>query len=257
MLLAGKPALSREPPHFSQEVPWAGEFSGAIHRVRLQAVVFPEFVFAGSFEAVLDHLRNEFRKRSSHSGPLGHLVLKGSTGQPQRLDLRLRGRNTLEIIDYLCALCGYNWTLAPHAIVIDRHEIIKKENSFFHELPPSEDPSVPPAPAHGGMTLREWYAATVFPEFKYSGTLGGAIEHLMLESRKLSPTRQMAGGFVVRSGDVEPSIEGRKVILDLKGRNALEIIDAICGETKSTWMFGKYQITILDAAVTREERLAK
>ena len=235
LLLAGVGALGREPPHFPQELPWTGKPAETDHRARLQSVVLPEFVFAGDFEDAIDHLRNEFRKHAPNGGPLGKFVISSTVIQPKRLDLRLRGRNTLEIIDNLCALCRCNWALQPHAIFIGH----PTAGGLTHELqvPGKVTPGLS-KPVIDGMTLREWYAAKVFPQFKYSGTLDGAIDHLMAESRQVAPLGHAVGGFIVRSGEVEPALPARALMLDLKDRNALEIIDVICGATSTTWTFG-------------------
>ncbi|MGV3662714.1 MAG: hypothetical protein ACO1TE_21195 [Prosthecobacter sp.] len=249
MVLAMASALAYEPQHFSQEVPWTGTPAASDHRTRLRAVVFPEFVFVGDFEGVIDHLRNEFRKYSPNGGPLGKFVIRSVENEPKRLNIRLRGRNTLEILDNLCALTRSNWTLAPHAIVIDRPVTDPlPPQRLSHELPSPDDPKRFRKPVIGGMTLREWTAETVFPEFKFSGTLGEAIEYLMVKSREFSPTGAAVGGFTIRSGDIAPGIHAKTVALNMKGKNALEIIDAICGVTNAAWRFDSSRILILDPA---------
>lgn len=162
--------------HFPQEVPWSGKPSDLAQRLRLQATVFPEFAAIGSFEEVIDHLRNEFRKHSRDGRSMGSFVTGDFDKLPKRLNIRLRGRSTLEVIDNLCALSGYNWTVAPHAIVINRPGAAagKQEALFPHELPGEQRPGLSKSSVTG-LTVREWHVETVFPEFKLSGTLNDAI----------------------------------------------------------------------------------
>lgn len=236
--LATVSVSGREPQHFPQEVRWSGKQADMTLRLRLQATVFPEFAIVGSLEEVIEHLRNEFRKHSRNGASLGSFVIADFERLPKRLNIRLRGRNTLEIIDNLCALAGCNWTVAPHAIKIGRTAVTTDTppKCFPHELP-DQSPPGPLQTRLAGLTLREWCVATVFPEFKVSGTLEDAVGLLMTESRKFSPNGMMVGGFTIRSGDIGPSLDQRKLELDLKGKNALEIIDAMCGATQTTWTF--------------------
>lgn len=238
VMLAALPAFGREPQHFPQEVPWSGGSSDLTVRLRLQRTVFPEFAAAGSFEEVIDHLRNEFRKHSRDGRSMGSFVIGDFERLPKRLNIRLRGRNSLEIIDNLCALSGYNWTVAPHAIVIDRPGAATGQQAalFPHELPGEQKPRLAES-SLAGLTVREWYVETVFPEFKFSGTLNDAVGHMMTESRKVSPDGMTVGGFTIRNGDIGPPLAGRVLELDLKGKNALEIIDAMCGAAHATWTF--------------------
>lgn len=121
MLLVGISASGREPQHFPQEVLWTGRPAEVTQRARLQATMFPEFVFAGTLEEAISHLMSEFRKFSPDRMAVGSFVLQGTEKTSgERLNVRLRGRNTLEIIDNLCALTRCNWTLSPYSILIYR-----------------------------------------------------------------------------------------------------------------------------------------
>lgn len=97
-------------------------------------------------------------------------------------------------------------------------------------------------PVIEGLTIRAWMAATVFPEFKFSGVLEEAISYLMNESRKVTPGGRTIGGFVLR--DPDETLLDAKIDLHLKGKNALEIIDALCGAAKTTWMLSPHAIII-------------
>lgn len=169
---------------------------------------------------------------------MGSFVIGDLERLPKRLNIRLRGRNSLEVIDNLCALSGYNWTVAPHAIVIDRPGAAagKQAALFPHELPGEQKPRLA-EPLVAELSMREWYVETMFPEFKFSGNLSDAIGHMMTESRKVSPDGMMVGGFTINNGDAEPGVGNRKLELDLKGKNAFEIIDTMCGATHATWVF--------------------
>jgi hypothetical protein len=83
--------------------------------------MFPEFVFAGTLEEAISHLMSESRKFSPDRRSVGSFVLRGTEkAAGVKINVRLRGRNALELIDNLCALTGYNWTLEPHSILIYR-----------------------------------------------------------------------------------------------------------------------------------------
>lgn len=107
-----------------------------------------------------------------------------------------------------------------------------------HELPWSGKQALSNEPVIEGMTIRGWMSATVFPEFKFSGTLGDAISHLMSESRAVTPGGRTIGGFVIRGEDANQDLSTARIDIQLKGKNALEIIDAICAAAKSTWTLG-------------------
>ncbi len=115
---------------------------------------------------------------------------------------------------------------------------------FPHELPCSGKSAPSNKPVIEGMTIREWMTATVFPEFKFSGTLEEAISYLMSESRKVTPGGRTIGGFIIREKEGNQTLMTAKIDLRLKGKNALEIIDAICGAAKTTWMLTSYSILI-------------
>jgi len=129
MLLAGITASGWEPQQFPQELPWTGKppmsnqwtHSGRTWRGWLQATVFPEFVFVGTLEEAVEHLMIESKKYSPDRRTVGSFVLReAEKAAGGRINVRLRGRNALEIIDNLCALTGYNWTLKPSSILIYR-----------------------------------------------------------------------------------------------------------------------------------------
>lgn len=120
LLLAGVAVSGREPQHFPQELAWSGKPTEARQRAWLQETVFPEFVFQGTLEEAIDHLMTESRKYSPDGRTAGSFVLREVEKASGRINVRLRGRNALELIDNLCALTGYNWTLAPYAISIYR-----------------------------------------------------------------------------------------------------------------------------------------
>lgn len=113
-----------------------------------------------------------------------------------------------------------------------------------HELPWSGKQALSNEPVIEGMTIRAWMSATVFPEFKFSGTLGDATSHLMGESRKVTPGGRSVGGFVIRSEDENQGLAAATIDMHLKGKNALEIIDAICAAAKTTWTLGPFSIII-------------
>ena len=115
---------------------------------------------------------------------------------------------------------------------------------FPHELPWSGKPALSNEPVIEGMTIRAWMTATIFPEFKFSGTLGEAISYLMSESRAVTPGGRMIGGFVIRSGNANPDLSTARIDIHLKGKNALEVIDAICGAAKATWTLAPFAIII-------------
>lgn len=126
LLLAGIFASGQEPHHFPQELPWTDKpalsneriHAGRTWRGWCEATVFPAFVFAGTLEEAISHLMSESRKFSPDRRSVGSFVLRGTEKASGRINVRLRGRNALEIIDNLCALTGYNWTLSPYSILI-------------------------------------------------------------------------------------------------------------------------------------------
>jgi hypothetical protein len=115
---------------------------------------------------------------------------------------------------------------------------------FPHELPWSGKQALSNEAVIEDMAIRQWMAATVFPEFKFSGTLEEAISYLMSESRKVTPGGRTIGGFVVREKEGSQTLTTAKIDLHLKGKNALEIIDALCGAAKKTWMLTPCSILI-------------
>lgn len=110
---------------------------------------------------------------------------------------------------------------------------------FPQEVPWTGKPALSNQPIHAGLTWRGWIQATVFPEFVFSGTFEGAIEHLMVESRKFSPDGRTVGGFVVRGG-----VTTMRINVKLRGRNVLEIVDALCALSKANWTLSPYSIII-------------
>lgn len=118
---------------------------------------------------------------------------------------------------------------------------------FPPELLWSGKPAISNDPVIEDMTIREWMAATVFPEFKFSGTLEEAIPYLMNESRNVTPGGRTIGGFVIRGEEANKTLTA-KIDLHLKGKNALEIIDALCGAANTTWMLGPTSIIIGEKA---------
>lgn len=88
---------------------------------------------------------------------------------------------------------------------------------------------------------------SVFPEFIFSGSLSDAITHLMTESKKATPDGRSIGGFVVRDGLASEEIQ---VNIKLRGKNALEIIDALCSLSNATWTLSPYSI-ILQRRIAR------
>lgn len=120
--------LAREPQMFPQEVPWTGKpalsnrpvIEGKSMRGWLEATVIPEFAYAGTMEGAIDHLMSESRKFSPGGYSVGGFVIRDVEMDRVRVNMRLRGRNALELIDSLCALSQCNWTLMPHGILIHR-----------------------------------------------------------------------------------------------------------------------------------------
>lgn len=80
----------------------------------------------------------------------------------------------------------------------------------------------------------------MFPEFVHAGTLDGAVELLMAESRKFSPGRHAVGGFMLRDIDTERV----RVNVRLRGRNALELVDALCALGQCNWTLMPHGILI-------------
>lgn len=122
-----------------------------------------------------------------------------------------------------------------------------------HELPWSGKPAVSNEPVIEGMTIRAWMADTIFPEFKSSGTLGEAIQYLMSESRAVTPGGRTIGGFVIRSENENQDLTKANIDIHLKGKNALEVIDAICGAAKTTWTLAPFSIIIGPAPEKKSE----
>ena len=81
--------------------------------------MFPEFEFSGSVEGMIEHLMSQSKKLTPDGRPVGGFVIRGDFDKV-RVNIKLRGRNALEIVDALCALADATWTLAPHAIIIQR-----------------------------------------------------------------------------------------------------------------------------------------
>jgi hypothetical protein len=115
---------------------------------------------------------------------------------------------------------------------------------FLHELPWSGKPALSNEPVIEGMTIRAWMTATIFPEFKFSGTLEEAISYLMSESKAVTPGGRTIGGFVIRTENANPDLTTVRIVIHLKGKNALEVIDAICGAAKTTWTLAPFSIII-------------
>lgn len=96
-----------------------------------------------------------------------------------------------------------------------------------------------PSSKHPSVTWRKWLEAKVFPEFEFSGSAEGMIEHLMSHSRKVTPDGLTVGGFILR-GDFDKV----RVNIKLRGRNALEIVDALCALADATWTLAPHAIII-------------
>ena len=96
------------------------------------------------------------------------------------------------------------------------------------------------APKPEDTKWRKWLEATVFPEFEFTGLLEDAIEHLMVQSKKVTPDGRTVGGFVVRG-----EFDKVRVNIKLRGRNALEIIDSMCALADATWMLTPHSILII------------
>ncbi|MDZ4402103.1 hypothetical protein [Prosthecobacter sp.] len=92
---------------------------------------------------------------------------------------------------------------------------------------------------HQEIKWRKWMEATVFPEFEFTGSLEDAIEHLMVQSKKVTPDGRMVGGFVLRG-----EFDKIRVNIKLRGRNALEIIDSMCALANATWTLAPHSIII-------------
>ena len=122
-LLRTMPVLAAKP--LPRESPWAEESGpsskhpGVTWRKWLEATVFPEFEFSGSVEGMIEHLMSQSKKLTPDGRPVGGFVIRGDFDKV-RVNIKLRGRNALEIVDALCALADATWTLAPHAIIIQR-----------------------------------------------------------------------------------------------------------------------------------------
>uniref|UniRef100_UPI003784FE8F hypothetical protein n=1 Tax=Prosthecobacter sp. TaxID=1965333 RepID=UPI003784FE8F len=93
-------------------------------------------------------------------------------------------------------------------------------------------------PVIEGKSMRAWHEATVFPEFVYVGTLDGALEYLTVKSRNFSPGGTM--GLVVRGIEMDRM----RVNVSLRGRNALQLVDALCALGRCNWTLGPYGIII-------------
>lgn len=115
---------------------------------------------------------------------------------------------------------------------------------FPHELPWSGKPALSNEPVIEGMTIRAWMTATIFPDFKFSGTLEEAISYLMSESKAVTPGGRMIGGFVIRTENANPDLATVRIDIHLKVKSALEVIDAICGAAKTTWTLAPIAIII-------------
>lgn len=115
---------------------------------------------------------------------------------------------------------------------------------FPQELPWTGKPALSNEPVIEGMTIRAWMAATVFPEFKFSGTLEEAISYLMMESRAVTPGGRTIGGFVITEKEGNQALTTARIDLQLKGKNAFEVIDALCSAAKTKWMLTPTSIHI-------------
>jgi len=120
----------------------------------------------------------------------------------------------------------------------------REPQHFPQELPWTGKPALSNEPVIEGMTIRAWMTATIFPEFKFSGTLEEAISYLMNESKAVTPGGRMISGFVIRTGDANPDLTTVRIDIHSKGKNALEVIDAICGAAKTTWTLAPVSIII-------------
>lgn len=120
VMLAPMSVLAKEPlPRESAWTERAGKHPGVTWRKWLEATVFPEFEFSGTAEGMIEHLMSQSRKVTPDGRPVGGFILRGDFDKV-RVNIKLRGRNALEIVDGLCALADATWTLAPHAIIIQR-----------------------------------------------------------------------------------------------------------------------------------------
>lgn len=120
----------------------------------------------------------------------------------------------------------------------------REPEHFPQELPWTGKPALSSEPVIEGMTIREWMAATVFQEFKFTGTLEEAISYLMMESRAVTPGGRTLGGFVITEKEGDRTLTTARIDLQLKGKNALEVIDALCGAAKTKWMLTPTSIHI-------------
>jgi hypothetical protein len=119
-LLAAMTVLAAKPlPRESGWTEEAGKHPSVTWRKWLEATVFPEFEFSGSAEGMIEHLMSHSRKVTPDGRTVGGFILRGDFDKV-RVNIKLRGRNALEIVDALCALADATWTLAPHAIIIQR-----------------------------------------------------------------------------------------------------------------------------------------
>lgn len=85
----------------------------------MEATVFPEFEFSGTLDEAISHLMVQSKKVTPDGRMVGGFVVRGELDKV-RVNIKLRGRNALEIIDSMCALADATWTLAPHSIIIQR-----------------------------------------------------------------------------------------------------------------------------------------
>lgn len=85
----------------------------------MKETVFPEFEISGSLEEAIDHLMRESKKVTQDGRTIGSFVLRGELDNV-RVNIKLRGRNALEIIDSMCALADATWMLTSYSIIIQR-----------------------------------------------------------------------------------------------------------------------------------------
>ncbi len=70
-----------------------------------------------------------------------------------------------------------------------------------------------------------------------------------MESKKATPDGRPVGGFILRDG-----LEQAPLVITLRGRNALEVIDALCARCGGQWMVAPYAVVISPRSATAPSR---
>ncbi|MBE2286524.1 MAG: hypothetical protein IAE77_23910 [Prosthecobacter sp.] len=117
ILVMSSPIIGREV--LRHETPWTGAAAEVKWRDWMEKSVFPEFEFSGSLEDAIQHLMTASKKVTPDGRAVGSFVLRGEFDKI-RVNIKLRGRNALVIIDSMCALADATWTLTPYSIIIQR-----------------------------------------------------------------------------------------------------------------------------------------